>query len=419
MAIVAQRPRLGRRPLPRGDAAAAATGGGARTLSPQQLCAAFACSRLLVLAAGCAGALFAGRLTGWRRLDPTGVSASLGSVGNVLASASVRWDAINYLSIAAHGYANSLHTAFFPLYPLLIRALGYVTGSDVVAGILISLAAFAGALVLLHRLTAELLGRSAADATVLLLAFAPLSFFFTAIYTESLLLLLGVATFYLASRDRFTLACLTAAGAALTHVDGIVLLAPLAYMRWERASLVRAALPLALPVIALCGWLFYLHSRGYGWLAPVTNQHSWSRELVGPPETLWLALSAGASGLWQTLHGVSPFSQTHGGAFGHPFQNVVYLAILVISLCALASAWRRLPRAYAIYAAALLIVCTCDPLRGVPLSAFDRFMLPAFPLWMAAAAWLNERRLLPTVLRISAVALFFYTVAFARWVFVA
>ena len=68
---------------------------------------------------------------------------------------------------------------------------------------LISLAAGAAAFVLLYRLTRLRLGEEAARRTVLFLAVAPTSLFFGAVYSESLFLLLAVATFLLAERGRF------------------------------------------------------------------------------------------------------------------------------------------------------------------------------------------------------------------------
>jgi hypothetical protein len=62
----------------------------------------------------------------------------LGTFGNVLAAASVRFDSCYYLNIARHGYGKTTGApVFFPLYPLLIRALSYLTGSEALAGIAI------------------------------------------------------------------------------------------------------------------------------------------------------------------------------------------------------------------------------------------------------------------------------------------
>ena len=79
-------------------------------------------SRLLVLAAGVAGAGVT-RRDMWPAFDATQLSSSMGTVGNLLGAAAVRWDAIHYLNIASHGYTPA-NTVFYPLYPLLMRVVG-------------------------------------------------------------------------------------------------------------------------------------------------------------------------------------------------------------------------------------------------------------------------------------------------------
>jgi hypothetical protein len=391
------------------------------------LWAAVIASRLIVLTAAAAAALFTQRVPGWELggRDPYRLSSSLGSVGNVLGASVLRWDSIHYINIAQHGYTHPANTAFYPLYPLLIRVVGWVVRSYVLAGVLIS---FAIALLLLHRLAKEELGARVADSTVLLLAFAPLSFFFTAIYTESLFLAFSVGVFSLARRQRFAWACVTAAAAALTHVEGVLLVAPLAYMYWRdrgRPRVLRrlwswAATLLVLPPVAVAGFFVYLHSQGWGWLAPVRNVNFrfYGRVTLTTPVMLWKATDAGITGLLQTLQGVKPIAPSTEILFSIGFQNTVYLGVLVISLTALVATWRWLPREYAIYTTLVIVVCTWSGVVGRPLVSYDRYMLVAFPLWIAAAAWLDKRRLTPTVLLLSSLMLVFYTVEFARWAFI-
>ena len=395
------------------------------------LWAMVACSRLIVLGAAAAAALFTQRVTGWDLggRDPYRLSSSLGSVGNVLGASVLRWDSVHYINIAQHGYTKAANTAFYPLYPLLMRVVAWIVRSYVLAGVLISIASFAVALVLLHRLAKEEFGARVADSTVLLLAFAPLSFFFTAIYTESLFLALSVGAFYLARRQRFVWACVTAAAAALTHVEGVLLVAPLAYMYWRdrgRPLVLRrfwswSATLLVLPPTAVAGFFVYLHSQGWGWLAPVVNVNFrfYGRTTMTTPVMLWKATDAGLTGLLQTLQGTKPIAPSVAVVFSLGFQNTVYLVVLVISLAALVATLRRLPREYAIYATLVIVVCTWRGVVGKPLESYDRYMLVVFPLWMAAAAWLEKRRLTPTVLQISSLMLVFYTVEFARWAFIA
>lgn len=399
-------------------------------------------SRFLVIASGVIGGMIH-RIGGWQGVDPTRLSSSFGSVGNLLLSSSVRWDSIHYLGIAAQWYKPAADTGFFPFYPLLIRVVGWVVSSDVIAALLISAASFGIGLVLLHRITREELGERVADATVLLLAFAPLTLFFTAVYTESLFLALSVGTFYLARQGRFTWACVTAACASLTHVEGITLWAPVAYMFWQahgerrslRPLLSRDGAALLLPPGAFVGLLAYFRLLGFGWLAPFTGStptgYGYSispiippgsglgRHVVGPFITIWDALVAGASGIAATLDGTRPLAPGAGNLFSVGFQNVVYLIVLLIALTALSGVWRLLPKAYGIYATLVILVFTMSVVDVIPLRALDRYMMPLFPLWMVAAKWLNERKLLRIVVTFSALLAAFYTLEFARWVMVA
>ena len=98
-------------------------------------------SRLVVLPLGRAGgALVRPRARHGRAFDPTRLTAPFGYFGNLLAAPFARWDSVWYLAIAHGGYDHEpARTAFFPLYPLVIRGLGFVIGSDLVAGVLISL----------------------------------------------------------------------------------------------------------------------------------------------------------------------------------------------------------------------------------------------------------------------------------------
>jgi Gpi18-like mannosyltransferase len=382
-----------------------------------------ACSRLLILAAGAVGSLFTKPAPGWWAFDPHRLSSSLGPVGNALAASALRWDGIRYVDIARHGYGGRSSPLSFPLYPFLIRVVSWVVQSPVFAGMLVSGLAFAGALALLYRLTRAELGESVANATVLLLAFAPLSFFFSAIYTESLLLLLGVATFYLARNDRFGWACVAATGATLSHLDGVAIVAPLAFMYWRsrrrtlsvpRVWSAGAAL-VALPVAALAGFFLYLHAQGYGWLAPITSNNVRGRTMMTPPVLLWHAVERAANGAWQLFHGASAIDAQLTSPFSIPYQNIIYLLALVVYVAALAYAWRRLPKEYAIYAIVVLIICTWSGDSVRPLLGFNRYMLPIFPIWMSLAAWFDKHRMTHQVVALGTVILLVYTIDFSRW----
>src|SRR5438874_10840403 len=84
--------------------------------------------------------------------DPLGLTRGFGSLGDVLIAPAARWDAVWYVTIANHGYADTTHAAFFPLYPFLARALGAPAGSALIGGIGVPCSASVAGLAALHRL---------------------------------------------------------------------------------------------------------------------------------------------------------------------------------------------------------------------------------------------------------------------------
>src|SRR3954447_7156953 len=112
--------------------------------------AALTVSRLLVWAGG-AGAAGLGAPPARGALSAPGpVPRPFGPAGNALVAPLARWDSVWYLAIANDGSPadDARRAAFFPLYPLLLRAVDAVLGWPIVAGAVVSLACFAVALVL-------------------------------------------------------------------------------------------------------------------------------------------------------------------------------------------------------------------------------------------------------------------------------
>ena len=336
------------------------------------------------------------------------------------------------LGIAQHGYGSlsSGRIAFFPVYPALVWALDRVTTSPVLAGVLVSGAAFAAALVLLHRLTELELGRPAADMTILLLCFAPLSFFFTAIYTESLFLLLGVGCLYAARTGHWGWACGVAAAAALTRPTGIVLAGALLVVQWRQcpgcpllARLCRRrVLAIAAVPAALAAWLATLAAMGYGLTGEFHVEHVlWYRDTMTPLQGFVAAIAATGHGLVYIAGGHTVFAPSRYGPFTPSAQDLFLGMILITTLVALEACRRLLRPEYFTCAGLMILMCLTTPEQGEPLWSYDRFALTMFPLWMVGGAWLARRRrtVQVGVLLAGAVALAFYTMQFSSWAFVA
>jgi hypothetical protein len=346
-----------------------------------------------------------------------------------LLSPLARWDAAWYLRIADSGYAGSdARAAFFPLYPLLVRALatpfGATPGALLVAAYAVALAAFLGALVLVHRLVTLELGRSLAQPALLLLAVFPAAVFFGAPYSESLFLLLAVGAFYAARTDRWAWAGAAAAGAAATRSAGVLLLLPLAMLWWgkgiaaPRPRRARDAAWLLLAPLGLAAYAVFLGlAEGDAWRF-LDVQDAWSRELTVPLAGAWDGLGAAVDGARQLLSGqreVVYFEQAAGDPYRIAAINLMLFGSLVFAVVALAGCLRRLPKAYGVWVAASLVLPLTFPVKPQPLMSLPRFLAVLFPIFMWLALWSEERRATARVAALSAVGLGLFTAQFASW----
>lgn len=147
-----------------------------------------------------------------------------------------RWDGAWYLLVALEGYESQVH-AWFPLYPLTIRAVGYLTGDLPLAGFLVANVSFVLALIALYNLVERRFGRQTALRSCIFLAFSPFALFFGNVYTESLFLLLALVSFSLAERERWWLAGVVGAFCAATRVVGAGLAPALLVLYLQRRGL--------------------------------------------------------------------------------------------------------------------------------------------------------------------------------------
>jgi hypothetical protein len=400
-------------------------------------------SRLVVLVAGVLGVLSFGRAPDTQAYDPRHLTAPFGYLGNLLVSPFARWDSVWYLTVAHGGYDHQLaRTEFFPLYPILMRCLGFVISSDLVAGVLISLVSFAVAMVLLYRLAALELGASAARACLLLTAFFPMAWAFSAVYNESLFLALSLGCLLKARAGQWAWAGLLGAVASATRPEGVVLVVPLVLMflygpRMDRVSIRGARTGLArlaprfrpsremawllLTPVGFGAFLLALALRGIDPLSTFHAHRVWFRHFAGPFGGVWDGAVAAWDGLRQLLHGPAPpvyFKVAGGNPLMVAEQNLVLFGFLVVAVIAVIGVFRRLPLAYGAYALAILALPLSYPVTPQPLQSISRYLVVVFPLFMWGGWWVSKRRLTMPAVAISAVLLGLFTAQFATWRFV-
>ena len=359
-------------------------------------------------------ALLALLLPSHARLAREGASPLLHDLGRPV-DVWARWDSVWYLSIAQHGYHGAAETlGFWPLYPALVAALGTALGGhDLLAGLLVSLAALAVALMLLERLGTTLGGAPAARRAVLYLAIFPTAFFLGAVYSESLYLALAVAAFLAAERRRFGLAGIAAGLAILTRVVGVAMLPALVLIAWRVPERRRAIASLAAaPLIASVQLLVVWRQRG-GLHDLFDAQALWQRHLspAGPLGGIWDGIAKG----WSTLLALG---DSPGPSLLWPSEllNVAFLALFAVLTVV---AWRRVGAPYGLYALLSLALPLSFPAAPSPLLSLPRFGLVVFPFFLALGTIGATRRAHRSIVAVFVATLLLATVEWVRWGWIA
>jgi hypothetical protein len=432
-------------------------------------------SRLLIWLAGVGTLVSLGFGPARTAFSPPGVTRGFGWLGDLLAAPAARWDAAWYMVIAHFGYRPDLgaftssRTAFFPLYPLGLRTIALFGVPLVVAGVLLSMLALALALYGIHRLTTlELAGGGrlaggrlhspeVARLAVMTTAFAPMAFYFSAVYSESLYLALSVGLFWSARQGRWALVGVLGALAGATRSTGLVLALPALVLylwgpredrppdfAWHRAALQRdghrsrgallarlrpryrlrrevlwlGLLPAGIVLYGACLALY-----GGDGLAPLRAQEVWGRHFAGPYVGIWDGVQAAFEGARQLLslqrHHVY-FPTAGGSPFVNAGHNLMLLGFLLAAVPAVIGVARTLPPAYGAYVVAALALPLSYPVSAQPLMSLPRFLVVLFPLNIWFAGWLAARpRMSAPALAVSALLMAFFLAQFATWHWVA
>jgi hypothetical protein len=205
----------------------------------------------------------------------------------------LEWDADWFRRVAVDGYPHGYSygadgslegngLAFFPLYPMLIRA-GAALGLDPgTAGLAVSWLASIGVAVALHLLGTTLYNRRTGWALVAICCAAPVSVVLSMAYSESLFLALVAGMLVAAHRKVWWAAGLLGLAASLTRPTGLAAAVALAvaaalaikdHRRSRSTSRFRTWEPLLAAALALAGLPAYL-----GWVAwRVGDLDAWYR----------------------------------------------------------------------------------------------------------------------------------------------
>ena len=315
------------------------------------------------------------------------------------------WDAGFYRDLALKGYAGLPRPAlrFFPLVPLVTRALHKVTGLSAGACLigLVNVSAL-GAGVLVHRLVmTETSRRDLARRAVWILALAPSAFALVMGYAEAVLLVLAVGAFLALRTHRWWWAAAAGYLAGLTRPIGVLLVLPaLAEVALSLVSRPSAdPLPGQAPPSRLPAPLAHRPGAGAPELrrAPLTHQLGAVAALVAPAAgcvtylgwvaarfgNFWLPLRIQESGnlrgrfrdpLVTAVHDARDLFHGHVGTGLHVPWLAVFVVLLVVLL-------RRWPLPYSLYALGVLGLAVSSS----NFDSLERYALSAFPFVLAGA----------------------------------
>ena len=330
----------------------------------------------------------------------------------------LRWDAGWYLRIARQGYAYNgdnlvqQPVVFYPLYPLLSKAVSIIFGiSEAAALLVVANVSLVLATLLLFKLVKDEYGNEVATYATAALCFFPASLFFSAGYTESLTLLLIVTFYLLLKKERYLLAAIAAGLALATRSTGIVLCLPLLFELWRKRGLnpgrlvLKTILSMVLATSGLWLYIIYLGVAFHSPFAFAMNERAW----VG---------KATATDLIRVLT-LQPFRHLADVWTIGPDPNTLspwlFLLFLFLILC-----FRKwLPTSFLLYALGVLLLPYLAFSGKTGFLSFDRYVMLAFPVFIVAGKLFRERPWIGLGVMALCGALLFMLVAFyAQFYFV-
>jgi hypothetical protein len=318
-----------------------------------------------------------------------------------------RWDAAHYQTLAVHGYQSAGDERFllvyFPLYPWLIRIVTWIDGRPYVGAFLISTFASIAAALLLDKL-ATLDEEKTQHWPVWFLLIFPTSYFLHIGYTESLFLALTLGAFVAARRRQWPVAGAVGFLAALTRLNGLLLLPVLALDAWNDYRQTRRwrwnwLWLLQIPIAPLLYLLLNYRLTGSPWTFLTFQKVHWFRSLTWP----WIGIN---ESIKTYLSRTPEDAQIIGG------QELffAFLGLVCIFWC-----WRKLRPSYTLWMAGNWLLITSTPfLLSVP-----RYTLTMFPIYFlfARAARMFVWRLVLTTWSVLFLALFAVTFVRGHWAF--
>lgn len=350
------------------------------------------------------------------------------------------FDGVHYLTIIEKGYKGTgLIQAFFPIYPLMVKFINLFFHNSLLSGISSSFVFFIAGIYFFFLLLKSKFSAKVAWLSLFFLLTFPTSFFFGALYSESLFFLLVVLTFYFSNQKNWLYAGIAAGLASGTRVVGIFLLPALlndlitTHFHLEVQDIKKAILTLKLAgihqpitkiykevcftywkellaiiisLVGLISYMSYLYSEFHDplYFFHVQSSFGSGREttLVLLPQVLWrglkILLSAPMDWRWWTY-----------------FQEF-FFTFFAFTLCCIGFLKRfKIPSSWILFSLLALLL----PTSTGTLSSMPRYVLVALPVFVILGSLSSEHKLWRLVLLLSSIGLILNTVLFIQGYWIA
>ncbi len=299
------------------------------------------------------------------------------------------WDTGHYINIATNGYSTNLDAgaatlgqanyAFFPLYPLLMKALGGVIGNYYIAGIIISNVFLIVACIFLYKLVQLISDNNTALKSIKYLFLFPTAFILSGVFSESLFLALIIMCFYYAKKEKWLIVGILGFLSVLTRSVGILIILPLLYeylrtknfkfrnIKIDITSLL--LIPAGLFVFSVYNYfltgdfLAFIHIQQTGWAHILSN----------------------------------PFKILLGTLFTNDIFHSVNGILTIISVLILSVYYKKIGFSY--WLLAILLIFFPLTSGAVSLNSMLRYLVVIFPLFVLFAK-LSQKRYLDQIITI-------------------
>jgi hypothetical protein len=281
------------------------------------------------------------------------------------------WDAAWYRDIAGGGY----HTVpveglrFFPLFPLLGRAVSWLPRASPDAGVVIvaNLSALVLGFLIYEFVLRERHDERLAARAVWLLYLAPPAYVLVMGYAEGTFMVASTIMLFSLRARAWWIAAIAGFLAGLTRPVGVLLALPAAIEAAQQRD-ARAIVPTIAPVAGLMTFLLWANGRAPDFLYPLRTQQDPTRRggWIDPFRAIGHAFN-------------ELFTGDRVSAGVHAVAALVFIGLLVVLM-------RRWPLSFTVYAGAALVVA----LSSKNLDSLERYGLAVVPFILAGADVVND-----------------------------